>query len=49
MSQKEQLINHIEEERSILDGLLKSGGKVEDIYRQSLVVDELIEQYIRFF
>ena len=46
MKQKEQLISHIEKEREILNGLLSSGAKVEEVYRQSLIVDRLIEQYM---
>lgn len=48
MSQKEQLINRIEKEREILNGLLRCGGRVEEVYRQSLVVDALIEQYMQY-
>ena len=48
MSRKEQLINQIEEEREILNGLLCFGDKVEEAYRQSLVVDALIEQYMQY-
>ncbi|MDY3248849.1 MAG: Spo0E family sporulation regulatory protein-aspartic acid phosphatase [Candidatus Choladocola sp.] len=46
MSQKELLKRHIEEEREKLNLLLSGGGKVEDVYRQSVVVDRLIEQYM---
>lgn len=46
MSQKETLRKHIEEERMKLNTLVESGGKVEDLYRQSLVVDRLLEQYM---
>lgn len=46
MSQKELLMKHIEEERTKLNHLLAGGGKVEDVYLQSLVLDELIEQYM---
>ena len=48
MTAKEQLMHHIEEQRRILNSLLKSGGKVEEIYRQSLVVDALLEKYMHF-
>ncbi|MDO4323283.1 MAG: hypothetical protein Q4C61_12220 [Lachnospiraceae bacterium] len=48
MSQKELLINQIEKEREILNGLLLCGSKVEEVYHQSLVVDELIEQYMQY-
>lgn len=48
MTTKEQLMNRIEEQRRILNSLLKSGGKVEEIYHQSLVVDALLEKYMQF-
>lgn len=48
MEKKEQLINQIEREREILNGLLGCGGEVEEIYQQSLVVDGLIEQYMQY-
>lgn len=46
MKKKEVLRNDIEREREKLNSLLAGGGKVEDAYRQSLVVDALIEQYL---
>lgn len=46
MSQKELLMKHIEEERVKLNNLLACGGRVEDAYLQSLVLDSLIEQYM---
>lgn len=45
MSKKELLKKNIEEERIKLN-CLASGGKWEDLYAQSLVVDRLIEQYM---
>lgn len=45
MNRKEQLRNHIERERTILNGLLACGANVEEVYAQSCVVDALIEQY----
>ncbi|HIR75630.1 MAG TPA: hypothetical protein IAB97_01780 [Candidatus Choladousia intestinipullorum] len=45
MNRKEQLRNHIEKERTILNRLLAGGANVEEIYAQSRVVDALIEQY----
>ena len=48
MMTKEQLMKRIEEQRQILNGLLKSGGQVEEIYQQSLVVDALLEKYMQF-
>ena len=46
MNYKEQLKNQIEEERKKLDCMISGGGKVGDIYHQSLVLDLLIEQYM---
>lgn len=46
MNQKEQLKNQIEEERRKLDCMIADGGKVGDVYRQSLFVDQLIERYM---
>lgn len=46
MDPKEQLKRKIEEEREKLNQLLSGGGRVEDAYEQSLVVDRLIEQYM---
>lgn len=46
MSQKELLRKHIEEERIKLNGMIAGGAKVEETYRQSLVVDQLLEQYM---
>lgn len=46
MTQKERLIKQIEQERTRLDLLIGSGGKVEEVYRQSLIVDRLVEQYL---
>lgn len=46
MSQKELLRKRIEEERIKLNSMVCGGGKVEETYRQSLVVDRLIEQYM---
>ena len=46
MSLREQLKNRIEEERVKLNVMIAGGGKVGDIYHQSLVLDQLIEQYM---
>ena len=46
MNQKEQLRNQIEEERRKLNFMVAGGGKVGDVYRQSLILDRLIEQYM---
>lgn len=46
MSQKELLRKHIEEERIKLNGMIAGGAKVEETYQQSLVVDQLLEQYM---
>ncbi len=46
MNQREQLQRKIEEEREKLNELLASGGLVEEVYEQSRVIDELIEQYM---
>ncbi len=46
MNQKELLKKWIEEERSKLNKLVAGGGSVEETYRQSLVVDRLLEQYM---
>ncbi len=46
MNGKEQLMERIEEEREKLNGLLSEGAEAEEAYRQSLVVDQLIEQYM---
>ena len=46
MKQLEVLKDRIEAERRVLDGLLERGSRVDEIYRQSLVVDNLIVQYI---
>lgn len=46
MNQKEVLRKHMEEERVRLNILLENGGNVEEVYRQSLVVDRLLEQYM---
>jgi methanogenic corrinoid protein MtbC1 len=48
MSQKEQLRNQIEEERERLNAMLAGGAQVEETYRQSLVVDALIEEYMNY-
>lgn len=45
MSQLELLKNEIEKERKKLDSLL-AGDNLEETYRQSLVVDRLVEKYI---
>lgn len=47
-SRREQLKNHIEDERKILNGLLACGAASEKIYAQSLVVDRLIEELLVF-
>lgn len=47
MTQKELLINQIEKERDVLNGLV-AGRKVEEAYRQSLVLDRLLEQYMQY-
>ncbi len=46
MNKKELLRKHIEEERIKLNRLAAGGDKMEELYRQSLVVDRLIEQYM---
>ncbi len=46
MNQKEQLKNQIEEERKKLNCMIASGGKVGDIYHQSIILDLLIERYM---
>ncbi len=46
MSRKELLRKNIEEERKKLNCLLEGGAEVEETYRQSLVVDRLLEQYM---
>lgn len=46
MNQKEQLKNQIEKERRKLDYMIAGGEKVGDVYRQSLLVDRLIERYM---
>lgn len=46
MNLKEQLKKRIEEERVKLNVLVASGGKVEETYRQSLMIDRLLEQYM---
>lgn len=46
MVQKELLRERIEEERRKLDGLVECGAGMEETYRQSLVLDKLIEQYL---
>lgn len=46
MTQKERLMKQIEHERTRLDFLIGNGGKVEEIYRQSLIVDRLVERYM---
>lgn len=45
MEQKELLKRKIEEEREKLNRLLAGGGRMEDVYEQSLIVDRLVEQY----
>ncbi|MDY3917487.1 MAG: hypothetical protein SOZ59_00615 [Candidatus Limivivens sp.] len=45
MNQKEALKARIEEERKKLDTLAEN-GLMHDTYQQSLVVDQLIEQYL---
>ncbi len=45
METKEQLRRRIEQERTELDRLARA-GEWEAMYRQSLVVDRLIEKYI---
>lgn len=46
MSKKELLRKNIEEERMKLNRLIEGGASVEDTYRQSLLVDQLLEQYL---
>lgn len=46
MTEKELLRKSIEEERKKLNCLVAGGGKVEDAYAQSLIVDRLLEQYM---
>ena len=46
MTKKELLRKNIEMEREKLNSILAGGGKVEDAYTQSLVVDHLLEQYM---
>lgn len=46
MTKKELLRKNIEMEREKLNSILAGGGKVEDAYTQSLVVDRLLEQYM---
>lgn len=46
MTLKEQLIKKIEEQRQVLNSLLKNESGAEEIYSQSLILDELIEQYM---
>ena len=46
MSREEQLMNQIEKERKLLNGLLEKKETAEVVYRQSLVVDALIEKYM---
>lgn len=46
MMNKEQLRDKIEEERMKLNKMVVSGVTTEEIYAQSLVVDQLLEQYM---
>lgn len=46
MNQKEILKQRIEEERQKLDGMLTEGKQLDEIYRQSVELDLLIEQYL---
>lgn len=46
MDQKEILKDRIEEERRKLDHLVERKAAREVTYQQSLVVDQLIEQYL---
>lgn len=46
MTKKELLRKNIEEERQKLNTMVENGGKVEEAYAQSLVVDRLLEQYL---
>ncbi|MCD7885683.1 MAG: Spo0E family sporulation regulatory protein-aspartic acid phosphatase [Lachnospiraceae bacterium] len=46
MTQKERLKKQIERERTQLNFLIENGGKVEEVYRQSLIVDRLVERYL---
>lgn len=46
MNQRELLRKSIEEERCRLNELITSGAKVEETYQQSLLVDQLLEQYL---
>ena len=46
MTKKELLRKRIEEERQKLNHLLADGSKVEETYAQSLIVDQLLEQYM---
>lgn len=46
MRNKEQLRKQIEDERRKLNSLLADSSTAEAVYAQSLVVDELLEQYM---
>ncbi|MCD7736047.1 MAG: Spo0E family sporulation regulatory protein-aspartic acid phosphatase [Lachnospiraceae bacterium] len=46
MNKKEALKSCIEEERKKLNSLIGEKGRLEDAYRQSLLVDRLIERYM---
>ncbi len=46
MSKKEFLEQRIEEERILLNALFIKNSRSEETYRQSLVLDRLIERYL---
>ncbi len=46
MNQKEILKQRIEEQRRKLDGMLTGETHLDEIYRQSVELDLLIEQYL---
>jgi len=46
MSRKEQIRERMEEEREKLNQMAAGGGNVEETYRQSIIVDRLIERYL---
>lgn len=45
MSEVEKIKNEIEEQRRVLDKMVR-GGDMEKIYTQSVKVDRLIERYL---
>lgn len=46
MSKRETLKQKIEEERQKLDQMLIEGRNVDEIYKQSVTLDRLIEEYL---